>query len=228
MKTNQKGFSAVEIILVIVVVGLIGVVGFMVYKNHNKTTSNSTATTTNTPATSTAQPTAKTTTPKEISDDWLEYKAPHYSVKFADGWVITKKQGDGSGLFTTNNNDLTYKAGQKAVVKDYTPSGPGEFTYGLFIDYNDASSNTGKCTDYHTDSPLTLAFKTDSGDSVYKQTATGGDGSPSASNLSKGDKYYGYCVQLGASTLNLGYTLASGSKDNSSTIEQVLKTVKSL
>lgn len=37
MKTNQKGFSAVETVLVLVIVALIGVVGFMVYKDHHKT-----------------------------------------------------------------------------------------------------------------------------------------------------------------------------------------------
>lgn len=49
MKANQKGFSAVEVILLVVIVALIGTVGFMVYKNYNKsTTSKSNAKTSNT------------------------------------------------------------------------------------------------------------------------------------------------------------------------------------
>ena len=36
IKDNQRGFSAVEIILILVVVALIGVAGFIVYKNQTK------------------------------------------------------------------------------------------------------------------------------------------------------------------------------------------------
>lgn len=35
---NEKGFSVVETLLVLVIVVLIGIVGYMVYKNHHKTT----------------------------------------------------------------------------------------------------------------------------------------------------------------------------------------------
>ena len=38
LKNNQKGFSAVELILVCVALVLIGAVGWMVYKGHHKTT----------------------------------------------------------------------------------------------------------------------------------------------------------------------------------------------
>lgn len=221
LRNNQKGFGTVEIILIVVIVALIGVVGWFVYKNHNKTTPSSTTTANTTSFT----PTKTTTTPKSVDPtvNWLEYKATHYTIKFADGWVIMKKQSSNDSFFTTDNNDLKYKAGQKAVVKDYVQSGPGEFTYGFYIDYNDQSSNTGKCSG-RTD--LKLAFKTDGGNEVYTQTATGGDTTSDVSNLSKGDKYYGYCVQLGNSTLVFGYTLAAGTENNSSTVEQVVKTVK--
>lgn len=42
MKTNQKGFSVIEIIIVVVVIGLIGVVGWLAYDRlNNKTTDTS-------------------------------------------------------------------------------------------------------------------------------------------------------------------------------------------
>lgn len=40
MKANQKGFSVVEILIVIVVVGLLGAVGWMVYDRQNSKTKN--------------------------------------------------------------------------------------------------------------------------------------------------------------------------------------------
>ena len=53
IKTNQDGFGAMEFLLVLIFFALLGVVGWVVYKNHNKTTDKSTAT-----STSTAKPTA--------------------------------------------------------------------------------------------------------------------------------------------------------------------------
>jgi len=37
LKTNQKGFSAVELIMVFVIIALLGAVGYMIYKNHHQT-----------------------------------------------------------------------------------------------------------------------------------------------------------------------------------------------
>ncbi len=36
MKANQKGFSVVEVLIVIIIVGLLGVVGWLVYDRQNK------------------------------------------------------------------------------------------------------------------------------------------------------------------------------------------------
>ncbi|MEI6751380.1 MAG: prepilin-type N-terminal cleavage/methylation domain-containing protein [Candidatus Saccharibacteria bacterium] len=48
MKNNQKGFSVVEILIVIVVVGLLGAVGWLVYdRQNNKQTDSTTAPTAN-------------------------------------------------------------------------------------------------------------------------------------------------------------------------------------
>lgn len=53
-KSNEKGFSVVEVVLVLIIVGLIGVVGWFVYNNHNKKTTASVANTSTTkPATTT-------------------------------------------------------------------------------------------------------------------------------------------------------------------------------
>ena len=45
MKANQKGFSVVEIFIVIVVVGLIGTVGWLVYDRQKSKTDNKDKTT---------------------------------------------------------------------------------------------------------------------------------------------------------------------------------------
>lgn len=51
MKKNEKGFSVVEILIVLVVVGLIGGTGWYVWQPKHKTTENNKSTTNSTPAT---------------------------------------------------------------------------------------------------------------------------------------------------------------------------------
>jgi prepilin-type N-terminal cleavage/methylation domain-containing protein len=89
MKANQKGFSVVEVVIVLVVVGLIGGVGFMVYKNHNKkAVTNSAATTTST------KPTTTETKPATKADPYAGWKsftsnAGGFSLKYPADWTIT-------------------------------------------------------------------------------------------------------------------------------------------
>ena len=44
LKINEKGFSSVEFILVIIIIALIGAVGWIVYKDHHKSSSQLTST----------------------------------------------------------------------------------------------------------------------------------------------------------------------------------------
>jgi prepilin-type N-terminal cleavage/methylation domain-containing protein len=81
LRSDQKGFSAVEILLVLVIVGLIGVVGYMVYRNHNKTTDN---TATSTTKSSTSAQTKNT--PTDPYAGWQTYSDSHVSFKYPSGW----------------------------------------------------------------------------------------------------------------------------------------------
>lgn len=108
MKTNQKGFSAVEVVLVLVVVGLIGVVGFTVYKNHNKTASSTANTNT---------PTQTKTAPADLYAGWQSYSDSHVSFKYPSGWqagagadkyaavsIATTSPGFTTNSMTTSDN----------------------------------------------------------------------------------------------------------------------------
>ncbi len=94
LNKNEHGFGAVEIILVLVIVGLLGVVGYMVYKNHNKTTPASTTITT-TPVASTTPTTASTTTtPRtDLNAGYLVVKQWGVKVKLgtADSTIVEYK-----------------------------------------------------------------------------------------------------------------------------------------
>lgn len=82
LRNNQKGFSAVEVVLVLVIVALMGAVGFLVYKNHNKTTTAS-------GATSTTKPAATTPAPTDPTSGWKSYANTygHFTIKYPSTWV---------------------------------------------------------------------------------------------------------------------------------------------
>jgi hypothetical protein len=83
LRNNEKGFGAIEGLLIVAVVVLLGIVGYMVYKNHNKATTNNsttTASTTTTPAKTT------TTQPVDPYAGWQSYSDSHMSFKYPSGW----------------------------------------------------------------------------------------------------------------------------------------------
>src|SRR5690348_10865777 len=78
MKANQKGFSVVEILIVIIVVALLGAVGWLVYDRQNNKTS---ATQTN----QQGNESATSSKPKTITipSDWQWFTSKDSSTKFA-------------------------------------------------------------------------------------------------------------------------------------------------
>jgi cytoskeletal protein RodZ len=78
---HQKGFATVEAVLVLVILILIGVVGWMVYKNHHKSTSSTTSShsTTSSSNTSTSSSTQTTVSAADVTqlatDFYNQYKA---------------------------------------------------------------------------------------------------------------------------------------------------------
>ncbi len=95
MKINQKGFSAVEILLVVLVVGLISAVGYLVYMNrHPKTATNSVTTA------STVANTTKTSEKPAVDpyEGWQAYSARGFSVKYPPKWTNIDLLGDRADL----------------------------------------------------------------------------------------------------------------------------------
>ncbi len=89
MKNNQKGFSIIEIVLVIAVVGLLGTVGLLVYKGHKKTTTPASVAKTSTPAAATPTGPVFATLPS----GWIEYKneANGFRMGYPKEWGVISK-----------------------------------------------------------------------------------------------------------------------------------------
>lgn len=216
-KLTSSGFSLVELILFLVILMMIGGAGYFVYTSKNQT--QKTLDTTSKAQNDAQKSETKyeiTALPESETAGWLEYKAPAYSIKFADGWKIMKKQGSNDSFTAAENNSLKPTPGKTAVVEEYKQSGPGELIYGLYIDYE--KDSTDRCGNSQDNK---MVFKTKHGEDVYR-TVTKGPGA----NLVEGDKNYYYCVQLSSnSRLNVSYTISGSMEDYSTSVEQVLLTV---
>ena len=125
---NEKGFSAVEIILVIVIIALISVVGWLVYKDHHKTT------TINTPPTyskATSKSTASNNTKSAATANpyagWKTYNLASFglSFKYPNTWTVTQGQPQCTGAIIVTaipgNTELSQAATTiSANLKQYT------------------------------------------------------------------------------------------------------------
>jgi prepilin-type N-terminal cleavage/methylation domain-containing protein len=110
MKANQKGFSVVEILIVIVVVGLLGTVGWLVYDRQKNNTDNKNSTTQ-----TTQQEEKKETTP--VNEKVNQFSATSFSLdtnKLPKGWTATNNTADvvtvtsdGCFIEATKENDAT-------------------------------------------------------------------------------------------------------------------------
>lgn len=87
MKTNQKGFSVVEVIVVIVAVGLLGAVGWLVYDRQKPKTDSTTTTTQPTQTVSTSNDAEKKEANKTDTYTNSELK---YSFDHPKGWTVAK------------------------------------------------------------------------------------------------------------------------------------------
>lgn len=93
MKANQKGFSVVEILIVIVVIGLLGTVGWLVNDRQKNKTDNKDTTT------QTSQQEQKQETPKEEvkKSTPFSFKELGISMDILNGWEVktnhTKQEG---------------------------------------------------------------------------------------------------------------------------------------
>lgn len=108
MKSNQKGFSVVEILIVIVVVGLLGAVGWLVYDRQkspkqSETTQQSSSTQEN------LRPTNdKKEDQKLINAGWKVYTSEKLKISFEypDGWTVKEEDqiSQGSRIYISSHS----------------------------------------------------------------------------------------------------------------------------
>lgn len=110
--SNERGFSPIEIIMVIVIVGLLAAVGYMFYKGNHKAATKTTTTTTATKST--------TTTPAKTTDPYAGWKSgttkyEKINYKYPADWTVKDTS------VATEKGDCVYPGADH--VKLAAPSG---------------------------------------------------------------------------------------------------------
>ncbi len=137
IKINQKGFSAVEIVIVLAVVGVIAAVGWFIYSKQQDKKTNSTQT-------ATTQSAAQTTTEKtEEPASEQKYKAKSYtsskgafSMDILNGWTV-EEDTTYDYFFQYSVDKLRYNEATEPTVKKTANSGIGGYVPGIKVSVNE-------------------------------------------------------------------------------------------
>ena len=132
MNKNEKGFGAIEAILLLLIAGLIGSVGFYIYKSQkatNRSLDNANKSLSDLAKTNSRQA-AEQNAAKE-QESWLLYtsKDKTYSIRIPDGWdllTVTPQEN----LHGRDTSSIVYKKGVKAKVTSVEGGwdGPSRFS----------------------------------------------------------------------------------------------------
>lgn len=138
MKNNQKGFSFIEIVIVLVIVGVIAGVGFFIYnKQQDKNT--------NTAQTSATQNTATQSTSENTEDAVNEqtYKSKSYtsskgafSMNILNGWTV-EEDTTYDYFFQYSVDKLKYTETIEPTVNKTANSGVGGYVSGIKVSINE-------------------------------------------------------------------------------------------
>ena len=206
-KLNQKGFGAVEAIIVLVVVVLLGAAGWFVYdKNHNSKVS-----TTPTPNTT---PSAR---PTDDASKWYLYTSYDgtYKIRLADGLTFSRNS-DSSAICTRGSVVELGSTTAKVEIENNGHEGGGGLCINYFAKSSDASWDFGE---------KRQGFKTNAGlevEKYYYYQAT----EPEAAGLRKGDEEYTYRIIKDGKAVVIAYSVMAGEKANTDLVEKMVKTVE--
>ncbi len=217
-RLDQKGFSAVEVLVVIVIVGLIGTVGWLVYDRQQS--KNNATTTTSTKTEPTQQLNETPATPKAESEFSLNKKLTSLNSKFTlnvpDGWVFTNDTE--LDYAYAREAGMNYKEGTAATINnEYGHRGGGYAGTTFVIQYSkDAQSN------YFSASEPDGSLKLNNGDTVkkYKYVGKGGE-----DGMTKGTVSYGYYARVDNGSIVLSYRVNKGDTSQKDLVEASIKTL---
>lgn len=241
LRKNQRGFSPVEIILIIFVLGLVVAVGWLVYdrqkgkdtggQNNSEITNFEQCVSAGNPVMESYPEQCKANgktfvneqqkTVSEESDEtanWLTFtpKNKLFTVRLADGWEVYESH-DGQGVHTFGS--IESKPGTKARVMPY-PGGRDGST-GMSLGYMPATEV------YITPGSVKQnSLKTKEGFEIEKYHWIVSGYSSEGVGIGNGDTLYTYVIKKNASiAVAATYSFSPGDTDYHEVLEKVLSTV---
>ena len=128
LKNNQKGFTAIEILLAIIILVLMGIVGYMVYHNDHKTKTAFVSTAG--PKTSTRSTESSTTTTTNPYAGWKTYSGlSPVTFKYPSNWTVS------SGHAAAGNQAITVNAPARDINGTSYQFGLGMTVYSTTSQY---------------------------------------------------------------------------------------------
>lgn len=237
MKTlNKKGFSAVEVTLVLVVVGFVGTIGWYLYErrqgdspaqmsitNFDECVAAGNPVMESYPEQCAANgqtftnPNQKVADTKE-EDSWLLFEPTNkqYSLRIPDGWKATELT---SNLYVRDVANLEYIKGTKATVEVLSEGGwDGASPFSLY--YPEQASD-----EIIKEGDKVGVILTEEGLKVekYKYVQTT---DPDGIGYQKGDTVYNYYFGLDGEYVVVSHVFSKASDDQSATVERLIKTIK--
>jgi prepilin-type N-terminal cleavage/methylation domain-containing protein len=213
MIKNEKGFSVVEILIVIVVVGLIGAVAWLIYdrQGNNKKTDTYSDTIQN-------QQVSPTPEVQEESEYSLSTKLTSLNKKFTisvpDGWIYTNDTEQDYAYATGMN----YQKGTDAIINnEYGHRGGGFNTTSFVIQYS-----KDELKDYFSASSADGVLILNNGKKAKKFTSVINN---DELGIPDGSKTYGYQIDYEGGTIVFSYLVTPNDEDNVAIVEASIKTL---
>lgn len=217
MKTqnNSRGFSTVEVLLIVLVLVLLCSAGWYVYsKNQDKTNDGEISN-------------PKSSTSSKVSDDknnldktkgWFIYEAPDkkYSIKLPDGWKLKVADG-GSSPYAISAQDISSTAGAAATViaSDYA----GDISHVAFAMSDAPEGFFGQ----EPRGTKQLTFLTKGGLEVSRYDFTVED---EPEDLPQGMIRYDYRISKDGKNFQVVHDVLKGEAAQTSLVEEAIKTLE--
>lgn len=218
MKSNQKGFSSVEALLILVIVGVIGGVGYYVYQSRQeakKSQDNANKSSLEIEASKKQAEEEKKAT--DETANWLLYEPPgkQYSMRIPDGWKLVSLSG--TDLYGRNSSDTIYKPGTKATVQMMEGGWDGASSFGFYFP---SASDEPRAKEGDQKGTLTTASGLTAQKYQYTQTTE-----PEGIGYAKGSTVYNYYFDDKGKNIFIQHYVSSGETAQTDLVEKAIKTI---
>jgi hypothetical protein len=222
MKNNQKGFSAIEILLIVGIVGIIGGIGWYVVRSNKEIDKNlNAAGNTSIASPSKTHKSSETTKTIDETANWAKVTSGKsaFSVKMPDGWNL-QNWTSRDYLYAGSYKDLTFTNGKRATVASgdsyALDSGPVRH-FNITADPIAQKSSIGY---YFNETPQEFGPVSGITGNKYIHTYT-----EDIDGIKKGDKVYLYRFEGTKTLVTVDYYVLNGESDQSALMEKSIKTL---